>query len=119
MYSAIHDFPHIAACRLSNDFIRSRQHIRRDRQADLLRRLEVDDQLELCRLLDWQVRGLCAFQDLVDKNSSAPERVDIVWAIGHKPPSLYAFTLSKHCWQAVLCREFCDLLVIGTTGDDG
>ena len=32
-------------------FIRPRQHIRRNRQADLLRRLKIDDELELRRLL--------------------------------------------------------------------
>ena len=33
-----------------DDLVRSRQHIRRNRQADLLRRFEVDNQLELGRL---------------------------------------------------------------------
>jgi len=36
---------------LLNHLIRPDQHIRRDRQADLLRRLAVDDHLELHRLL--------------------------------------------------------------------
>ena len=37
--------------RLSNDFIRPRQHVGRNRQADLLRRFQIDDELELRRLL--------------------------------------------------------------------
>ena len=34
-------------------FIRSRQHVGRNRQTDLLRGFQIDDELELCRLLDW------------------------------------------------------------------
>ena len=34
-----------------NDFVRPRQHVRRNRQADLFRGFEVDDELELRRLL--------------------------------------------------------------------
>ena len=39
---------------------------RRDRQAEGPRGFEVDHQLELCGLLDGQVGGLGALQDLVD-----------------------------------------------------
>ena len=52
--------------------IRPRQHIRRNRQADLLRGFQIDDELELLRLLHWQVGGLGAFQDLVYIRSGAP-----------------------------------------------
>ena len=45
--------------------IRPREHIRWNRQADLLRRLQVDDELELYRLLHGEIGGLSAFQDLV------------------------------------------------------
>jgi len=37
---------------LPDDFIRPDQHIRRNRQTDLLGRLQIDDELELHRLLD-------------------------------------------------------------------
>src|SRR5262249_3558581 len=48
-----------ADCLLSLDhLIRSRQHVRRNRQADLLGCFEIDDELELRRLLDWQVSRL-------------------------------------------------------------
>lgn len=50
-----HDSP------LLDDFVRPRQHVRRDRQADLLGGLEIYDQLEFCRLLHRQFRGLRAF----------------------------------------------------------
>src|SRR5215471_4730310 len=51
---------------LLNDLIRPREQRRRDRQAEGLCRLEVDHQLELRRLLHWQVSGLGTFEDLVD-----------------------------------------------------
>src|SRR2546428_8514161 len=55
-----------------NHFISPRQHIRRYRQADLLGRFQIDDELELCRLLDWEIGGLGAFQNPVDVSCSAP-----------------------------------------------
>ena len=41
--------------------VRPRQHVRRNGQADLLGGFKINDQLELLRLLDWQVGRLCAF----------------------------------------------------------
>ena len=49
-----------------NHPICSCQHVRRNRQADLLRRLEIYHQLELRRLLDRQISGLDAPENLVD-----------------------------------------------------
>ena len=37
---------------LLNDSIRPRQHVRRNRESDLLRRFQIDDELELDGLLD-------------------------------------------------------------------
>src|SRR5262247_569297 len=48
--------------RLSNDFGRPRQHLRRNRQADLLGRLEVDKELKLRGLLHRQISGFSALQ---------------------------------------------------------
>ena len=50
---------------LFNDLIRLVQYIRRNRHADLLVGLEIDDELELLRLLDWNVGGLGAFENLI------------------------------------------------------
>jgi hypothetical protein len=49
---------------LPNHLIRSSQHIRRNRHADLLGGLQIDDELELDRLLHGQVGGLRPFEDL-------------------------------------------------------
>jgi hypothetical protein len=43
-----------------------------DRQGEFSRGLEVDDQLECCRLLDRQVGGLGALEDLIDKGRRPP-----------------------------------------------
>jgi hypothetical protein len=47
----------------------------RDRQPQRLRRLEIDNQLVLGRLLDRQVGGLGAFEDLVDVSGGAPPQL--------------------------------------------
>src|SRR5262249_31654 len=69
--------------------VRSRQHIRWYRQADLLRRIEIDDQFKLHWLLDRHVGRFCAFKDLVHVGSSALITLRIVGRIGHKAASLY------------------------------
>jgi PAS domain-containing protein len=48
------------------------QERRRDRQAEGFGGFEVDDQFDLGRLLDWQVGGFGALQDLVDEDGSTP-----------------------------------------------
>ena len=62
----------------SNDPIRPRQHIRRNRQTDLLGGLQIDHELELRRLLDRKIGGLGSFQDFVHVSSGAAEQVDLV-----------------------------------------
>jgi hypothetical protein len=51
---------------LLDHLIRSHQHVGRNRQADLLRRLEIYHQLELRRPLHRQIGRLGAFKDFVD-----------------------------------------------------
>ena len=46
---------------LLNDFVRPRQHVRRNRQADLLRSFQIDDELKFRGLFDGKVGGLRAF----------------------------------------------------------
>jgi hypothetical protein len=41
------------------------QHCRRDGEPERLRRLQIDDQLELCRLLDRKLARPGAFEDLI------------------------------------------------------
>jgi hypothetical protein len=56
-----------------NYVICSSQDIRRDPQRDLSRRFEINDQLKLDGLLDWQLGGIGAFQDLVNMTGGTPK----------------------------------------------
>src|SRR5262245_55183180 len=49
--------PNIATPLLDHP-VRSRQHIRRNRQTDLFGGFEINDELKLRRLLDWKIGGL-------------------------------------------------------------
>src|SRR5215475_7509784 len=46
-----------------------------DCQADGLRCFQVDYQLKLCGLLDWEVPGMCAFENLVDVHGRLPKQL--------------------------------------------
>ena len=48
-----------------NHFIRSRKHVRRNRKTDLLGCFQIYDELKLLRLLNGEIGGLGAFEDLV------------------------------------------------------
>src|SRR6266850_1740106 len=89
--------------------IRSRQNIRRNRQPDLLGRFEIDDELELLRLLYREISRLGAFQNLVHIGGGAPEEVGIAWGVGQKPPVLHILWLPIHCRQSVLYSKICNL----------
>ena len=66
-------------CPFSLDqLVRPGEHLRRNRQADLLRRLQIDHQLELRRLLYRQITGLSFLQDLVHVICGAPKLISIV-----------------------------------------
>ena len=54
-----------------NDFVRSRQHVRWNRETDLLGRFQVDDELELFGLFHREIGGLGAFQNPVHVSGSA------------------------------------------------
>jgi hypothetical protein len=54
-----------------NHLVRPHQHVRRNRQADLLGRFQINDEFKLLRLLHRQIGGLSAFQNLVHIGSGA------------------------------------------------
>ena len=53
-----------------------------------LGRLEINDKLELGRLLDGDVGRLPAFEDEVDNLSAAPPLLAMIGAVGHKAAGL-------------------------------
>src|SRR5215467_10801449 len=89
--------------------IRSRQHVGRDRQTDLLRGFEIDDQLKLRRLLYREISRLSAFENLVHVSGSAPEQVAIARPVVHEPPVFRIFWPTVYCRESALYREVCNL----------
>ena len=87
-------------------FVRSRQHIRWDCETDLLGGLQIDDELKSLRLLDRQIGGLSAFQDLVYINRSATEQVVNARAIIHEATSVHKVALRVYRRETVLSCEF-------------
>ena len=63
------------------DFVRPYQHVGWNRQADLLRRLQIDDELELHRLLHGEFGWFGAFEDFIHVGRSAPGQVGEVCPI--------------------------------------
>ncbi len=77
--------------------VRPRQQRRRDRQAEGLRGLEVDDQLELGGLLDREVAGLGAPEDPVDVDRYASTQVVELFALYvMRPPASTPHRLDVH-----------------------
>src|SRR5689334_6836283 len=100
-------FPTPRAFRLTlfDYLIRPFQHADGNRQTDLLRRFEVDDEFELRRLLDGKVRGLRALENLIDVNGRAPEQVWIISAIGHKAVLVDKLLLKINRWKPVFAGK--------------
>src|SRR5215208_8488572 len=59
---------------------------RRDHQVEGFGGVEVDDQLELGRLLDRQVRRMSALQDAIDERGRVKPKLVIVRTVRHQPP---------------------------------
>ena len=52
-----------------DDLVRPRQHVRRNRQANLLGRFKIDDELKLCRLFYRKIGWFRAFVNFIDVSS--------------------------------------------------
>src|SRR4030095_143199 len=83
----------------SDDSVRSHQHIRRYRQADLLSRLKVDDELELDRLLYGQISGFRALEDPVHVPSSSV-------AVAVSVRAVRDYSLDRLLGRTAPCRQF-------------
>src|SRR5262249_58610141 len=60
---------------------------------------KVDDELELGGLLDWQVGGLGALEDLVHVAGGATEDVSRVHPLGHQTPEFHHFPPGEAAWE--------------------
>jgi hypothetical protein len=95
--------------KLLNDLIRPCQYVWRDRQTDLLGSFQVDNQLELRRLLNGNIGSLGTFKDLVHVCGGAPPQIREIRSIGHKSPGFQKFSLAVYRREPVLAHEFYDL----------
>src|SRR5262245_24903657 len=57
---------------------------------------EIDDELELRRLLHGNIRRLCPFQDLVDKLGGAPVQLPAIGSVGHESAGLDEVPIGIH-----------------------
>ncbi len=77
------------ADRLLDHLIRPLQERRRDRQAQGLRGLEVDYQVELCGLLNREISRFRALEDLVHVGGGVPIDIDRVGTVAQKAAVCY------------------------------
>jgi hypothetical protein len=100
-----------SATSLLNHLVSTQQQPLRDGDAERLRGLEVDDQLELGRLFNRQIAGLRAFEDLVHIGSGTPEQVGDARPIGAEPPiatnSLTKYIAGSRCFAASSTMRSC------------
>src|SRR5215468_4863599 len=68
---------------LLDQFVRKREQRGRHGETERLGNLDVDDQLELSRLLDGEVGGLCPLQDLVHEGGKPPVEEDEARPVRH------------------------------------
>src|SRR5262249_48876255 len=99
----------VSALRLSNHSIRPCQHVRRDREADLLGCLQIDHQLELNRLLNGEIGGFGAFQNLVRVGGGTSEHFGNARAVIYETTFLHILSLVVHRREPALCRELYNL----------
>src|SRR5947209_3517649 len=72
-------------CALFNHLIRGGKQRRRDRQAEPLGGLEVDDQLILRRRLYRQIGRFDAAKDTIDVSRRAAPLLDLIESVGNQP----------------------------------
>src|SRR5712692_3066979 len=89
-----------------NYLVRPLQQSLRDRQPERLRRLKVDDQLELGGLLDGQIRRLRPLENLVHVARGAPILLKLVRPVRDKTVCLDKILQTIHCWQPMSSDEF-------------
>src|SRR5437870_7409968 len=110
LYLLLHLLRHsqdaVATLRRSlDDLIRPPQHRRRDREAERLRGLEVDHQLELGGLLHRKIAWLGASKDLVHVHGCAPQYVWDARPICHEATSIDRLPPCVNRRQPALCRK--------------
>ncbi len=88
---------------------RLQQDLGRERKAELLGRLQVDDEVKLRWLLYVKVARVRTLEDLVYVIGGTAAYVKIVRPVGHEPTSLHKNNLSVHRRQPSLGSELNEL----------
>src|SRR5271154_3306325 len=83
------------AC-LFDHLVSNGEHARRNGEAKRLRGLEIYNQFELSRLLNWQVRWLRPAQNFVDIFGGVPEQVRKARSIGHQTAHSYVLPRTEN-----------------------
>src|SRR5437016_9925176 len=96
-----------------NHLVRPHQHVRRNRQANLLGGFQIDDELEFRRLLDRKIGGFRTFENFVHKNRYPPVAFGAVGSIGHQTTIGNETSLYINRRQPISCRQLRDLFLIG------
>ena|SRR5690348_13500677 len=73
----------------------AREHLLRNRNADLLRCLEVDHELEVLRLLHWQIGEFRSFQDSVHTISNTSVAVLNICSVVDESTSLHSSSIDN------------------------
>src|SRR5436309_11033877 len=91
--------------RLFDHPIGPQQQRRRDRETHHLRGPNVEDKVESSRLLNREIPGLDASQNLIDILSTAAEHFEGVWAVHHESTSFNEFGVREHGGKFLFDRE--------------
>src|SRR5262245_6857471 len=92
-----------------NQLVRAKEHRLRNRQADLFCRCEVDNELNLHRLLHGKVGRFCSFENLIHISCGTPEQIIKARAVAHKPSVFNIFWPAVNCRKPAFDGEFCEL----------
>src|SRR6516225_589431 len=84
-----------------NQLIGAVEQLRRDGQTKRFCGLQVDDQLEFCRLLNWQIRRTSAPKNFIDVRRCPPPRFVAVMPIRQQSAIGRKISVGIDCWQPV------------------
>jgi hypothetical protein len=100
------------ACTSFDDFVGAGEYGRRNLQANLFRRFEVDDYPEFRRLLYWQITGFCTFENLVNISRCSSEKIRNTRSIRDKSSNIHKLSERGNFRKSVRICKIYDLLSV-------